>query len=87
MKSRRQIMIRVVNRDKFERIDLSNSMTLLLASSWSNILLSSQSRMKDEERQKKYKKFMDLFTLLNDKLEFLNTYKSFLASRLLSPTF
>ncbi len=88
VKIQREIMIRVVNRDKFENVELlDNDFSTLLASTWSNILLSSKSRMKEEERQKQLTAFMNLFDFLNDKLEFLNTYKSFLASRLLSPSF
>ena len=88
VKIQREIMIRVVNRDKFEKVELlDNDFSTLLASTWSNILLSSKSRMKEEERQKQLTAFMNLFDFLNDKLEFLNTYKSFLASRLLSPSF
>ena len=88
VKIQREIMIRVVNRDKFKNVELlDNDFSTLLASTWSNILLSSKSRMKKEERQKQLTAFMNLFDFLNDKLEFLNTYKSFLASRFLSPSF
>ena len=88
VKIQREIMIRVVNRDKFEKVELlDNDFSTLLASTWSNILLSSKSRMKEEERQKELTAFMNLFDFLNDKLEFLNTYKSLLASRLLSPLY
>jgi hypothetical protein len=86
IRTRREIMVRVVNRKKFKNVDLNNDFTSLCAHVWSEVIANPRMK-KDDELQKELKMLMNLFDLLNDKLDFLETYKILLASRILSPMF